>query len=129
MLTIAEDIFQDVERETTLLNGEVVRRAFEMLNKPRVDRSDNWGKMFPPYCCPYAELLERYESAETIAESAQQRTLDPLTESEKRFQPVWLIRQTRFAYAEERHQKRDELKARLSDVWPCVKCFKEKCSD
>ena len=59
-----------------------------------------------------------------IAKSAQQRVLGLLTESEKRWQPIWLIRQNRFAYAEECRQKRDELLAKLGAVLLCLDCFK-----
>lgn len=131
MLTVAEDIFQDVETAVMLLNGEVVRRAFEMQSyKHRVDLTETASVVLGPrgesqFCCLYAELLERCAKAEMIAKSAQKRLLDPLTESEKRYQPVWLIRQARFAYAEERRQEKNELLAKLGTAWLCMDCFRE----
>ncbi len=127
MLTVAEDIFQDVETATMLLNGEVVRRAFKVLNcEPRVDPRLEVHKMRygrrPQSCCPHAELLEEYKKTEGIVIYANQRILNPLTEEEKRWKPVWMVRQNQFAHAEECCQKRDELRARLNAIRPCSKC-------
>ncbi len=122
MIAIAEEILGEIEAETVLLNGEVVRRAFEILSKPR---DDNWDKMYPPFCCLHAALVAECKKAESIAESAQRRVLDPVTEEEKRYQHVWLIHQNRFSYAEECRQNVDALRARIGDVWPCLNCFKE----
>ena len=76
MLTVAEDIFQDVEAETVLLKGEVVRRAFRQM-----------------------------------------------TEEEKKSQPVWRIRQNRFAFAMECDRRRDELYAKLGSICSCPECL------
>lgn len=132
MLTVAEDILQDVEAESILLNGEVVRRAFEALNHEPPEQLIAVAQMpseeLSQFCCQYAKLAEEYKKSIGIAESARLRMLSPLTESEKR-QPVWVIRPNRFReVAGECNRKRDELQARLNEIWPCLKCFLgERC--
>lgn len=120
MIAIAEDIFEEIDSEVILLNGEVVRRA--MAN---VEEYDNT-------CCGYfnntrqfRELIEQYETALRIARLANDRMLSPLTidESLNSDRPIWRIRQTRFVYSGECDRHRDELRAKLHKIWPCNTCM------
>lgn len=125
MIAIAEDIFEEIETEVVLLNGEVVRRAMSNVERfiaeERVDT-----------CCDFLLnqeqfqiLLDTYKLAKRVAISAWNRFRDPLAEEERGHDrdPCWRIRQNRFAYATECDLHRDELRARLRTIWPCLKCF------
>lgn len=121
MLAVAEDIFSDVDFEAMLLNGEVIRRAFnQILDEPKLNEC----------CCQYwinptefSRLLDDYVKAKRIAKSANRRMFDPLTWKEKQDNPVWRLRQNRFVYTEECLNHRNELRAKLRAVWPCSKCM------
>lgn len=113
MIAVAEDIFEEIETEVILLNGEVVRRAFEQ------EEGADWSE-----CCGYvkhrkwfADLLHYYISLRMNVHRLRCRIKGGWTEPSEQGH----------SYAVQRMRDDATMAAdarrRLKNNWPCATCM------